>query len=56
VSTPIQALSWKAQLRLGQRSRQRSARGKPAHQVVGAIARALRACLGAMAQEVPLAP
>jgi transposase len=38
--TPIPALSWQAQVRLGQRSRRLIARGKHAHQVVVAIARA----------------
>ena len=56
VSKPIQDLSWKAQVRLCQRSRQLSARGKNAHQVVVAIARALSACRWAMAQEGPLTP
>jgi transposase len=56
VPKPIQELSWQAQGRLGQRDRQRSARGKNAHQVVVAIARKLRACMWAMAQEVPLTP
>ena len=56
VSKPIQDISWKAQIRLCKRYRQRSARGKHANQVVVAIARALRAFMGAMAQEVPLAP
>jgi len=56
VSKPIQAISWKAQIRLCKRYRQRSARGKNATQVVVAIARELRACMWAMAQEVPRAP
>ena len=51
VSKPIQASSWKAQRRLGTRSRPLSARGNKAHQVVVAIARELRAGLWAMAQE-----
>ena len=47
--TAIPAISWKAQVRLCQRYRQRMATGKHATQVVVAMARALRACLGAMA-------
>ena len=53
---PLQASRWKAQIRLCKRSRQRSARGKKAHQVVGAIARERRAFLWAMAQEGALTP
>jgi transposase len=56
VSTPIQESSGQAQLRLGKRSRQLSARGKKANQVVVAIARELRAFMWAIAQEVPLTP
>jgi transposase len=56
VSKPLQASSWKAQIRLCQRYRQRSARGNNATQVVVAIARELRACMWAMAQEVALTP
>jgi transposase len=56
VSTPIQDISWKAQIRLCKRYRQLSARGKKANQVVVAIARALRAFMRAIAQEVPLTP
>jgi transposase len=51
VSKPIHARRWQAQRRLGKRYRQRSARGTKAHPVVGAIARALRALMWAMAQE-----
>ena len=51
---PIQDVRWKAQVRLGTRSRQLSARGKNPHQVVVAMARELRAFLGAMAQQVPV--
>jgi hypothetical protein len=54
--TPIQAIRWHAHGRLGPRSRQRIARRKKAPQVVGALARARRALMGAMAQEVPLTP
>jgi transposase len=53
---PIQDMSWQAQGRLGQRSRQLSARGKNPNPVVVAIARERRAFLWAMAQAVPLAP
>ena len=56
VSKPIQDSSWKAQIRLCKRYRQLSARGENAPQVVVAIARELRACMWAMAQEVPLTP
>jgi hypothetical protein len=56
VPQPSQELCWKAQRRLGNRDRQLLARGKNAHQVVVAIARELRACLWAMAQEVSLTP
>jgi transposase len=54
VPKPIQAMRGKAQVRRCKRYRQLLARGKNAHQVVVAIARALRALMGAMAQEVPL--
>jgi transposase len=54
VPKPIQDISWKAQIRLCKRSRQGSARGKKANQVVGAIAQELSACMWAIAQEVPL--
>jgi transposase len=56
VSKPLQDSSWKAQIRLCKRSRQLSARGKNANQVVVAIARELRAFMWAMAQEVVLTP
>jgi transposase len=56
VPQPIQDLRWQAQVRLGKRSRQLSARGKNPHPVVVAIARARRAFLWALAQEVPLTP
>ena len=46
----IQAISWKAQVRLCTRYRQRMAKGKPAHQGVVAIARALRALMWAIAK------
>jgi transposase len=54
VPKPIQAISWKAQLRLCKRYRQLSARGKNTNQVVVAIARELSAFMWAIAQEVPL--
>src|SRR5262249_5647727 len=56
VSKPSQAIPWQAQIRLCKRSRQLSARGKHANQVVVAIARALSACMWAMAQEGALTP
>jgi transposase len=56
VAQPSQASSGQAPLRLGTRSRQRSARGKHAPQVVVASARERRAWRWAMAQEVPRAP
>ena len=56
MSKPIQDISWKAQIRLCKRYRQLSARGKNANQVGVAIARELRAVMGAMAQEVALTP
>jgi transposase len=52
---PIQDISWKAQVRLCNRYRKLSARGKHANQVVVAIARELIAFMWAIAQEVPLA-
>ena len=51
---PIQDVSGKAQVRLGTRYRQLSARGQNPNQVVGAIARELSAFLGAIAQQVPV--
>jgi transposase len=48
--TALQAIRGQAQGRLGTRDRPLLAQGKPAQQVVGAMARAWRACLGAMAQ------
>ena len=56
VPKSIQDSSWKAQVRLGKRDRQLSARGKNANQVGVASARARRACMWAMAQEVSLTP
>jgi transposase len=53
VSAEIQALSWKAQVRLCKRYRQLSARGKPVNQVVVAIAREMAAFAWAIAQLMP---
>jgi hypothetical protein len=49
---PIQDTSGKAQVRLCTRYRQLSARGKNPHHVVVAIARALIACMWAIAKQV----
>jgi hypothetical protein len=54
--TAIQAISWKAQVRLGTRYRHLMATGKHAHQVVVAIARALRAFMWAIAKQVAGSP
>jgi hypothetical protein len=54
--TAMQAIRWKAQVRLCKRDRQRMAKGKHAQQVVVAIARALRACMGAIATQVAGSP
>jgi transposase len=56
VPKAIQDMRWKAQGRLGKRSRQLIARGKNAHPGVVAIARERSAFMWAMAQEVPLTP
>jgi transposase len=53
---PIQAISWKAQVRRCQRDRRLIARRKHAHQVVVAIARELVAFMWAIAQQVPVTP
>ena len=50
---PIQEISWKAQVRLGKRSRRMVARGKNPNAVVTAIAREILAFLWAIAREVP---
>src|SRR5712691_10774480 len=50
--TAIQAISWKAQVRLCMRYRQLMAKGKNANQVVVAIARALSAFMWAIAKQV----
>ena len=52
----VQAIGWKAQVRLCQRYRQLTARGKHANQVVVAIAREMAAFAWAIARLVPLAP
>jgi len=52
----LQAISWKAQVRLCKRSRQLLATGKNAHQVVVAIARELSAFMWAIAKQVPVPP
>ena len=54
--TAIQAISWKAQVRLCKRYRQLMAKGKNANQVVVAIARDLRAFMWAIAKQVAGAP
>jgi transposase len=52
----IQAISWKAQVRLCTRYRQLMAKGKKAKQVVVAIARECRAVMGAIAKQVVVPP
>jgi transposase len=52
----IQAIGWKAQVRLCKRYRQLIARGKHANQVVVAIAREMAAFAWAIARLVPLTP
>src|SRR5262245_28855256 len=52
----IQAISWKAQVRLCTRYRQLMAKGKNAHQVVVAIARELSAFMWAIAKQVTVPP
>jgi len=54
--TVLQALSWKAQVRLCKRYRQLMAKGKNANQVVVASARELRAFLWAIAKQGPVPP
>jgi transposase len=54
--TALQAISWKAQVRLGKRSRQLMAKGKNANQVGVAIARELSAFMWAIAKQVAGAP
>ena len=55
VPAEIQAISWKAQVRLCKRYRQLSARGKHVNQVVVAIAREMVAFAWAIARRVPVA-
>jgi hypothetical protein len=52
----LQAISWKAHVRLCKRYRQLMATGKHAHQVVVAIARELVGFLWAIATQVPVPP
>jgi transposase len=52
----VQAIGWKAQVRLCKRYRRLIARGKHANQVVVAIAREMAAFAWAIARLVPLAP
>ena len=54
--TAIQAISWKAQVRLYKRYRPLMAKGKNAHQVVVAIARELSAFMWAIAKQIAGAP
>ena len=51
----VQAIGWKAQVRLCKRYRQLTARGKHVNQVVVAIAREMAAFAWAIARLVPLA-
>ena len=53
--TEVQAIGWKAQLRLCKRYRRLSARGKHVNQVVVAIAREMAAFAWAIARTVPVA-
>src|SRR5207247_7066068 len=54
--TAIQAISWKAQVRLCKRYRQLMATGKNANQAVVAIARELSAVMCASAQRLTVPP
>ena len=54
--TAIQAISWKAQVRLCKRYRHLMAKGKHANQVVVAIARELRAFMWAIAKHIAVTP
>jgi transposase len=56
VPAEIQAISWKAQVRLCRRYRQLSARGKHVNQVVVAVAREMVAFAWAIARLVPVVP
>jgi transposase len=51
----IQDISWKAQVRLCKRYRQRVARGNHANSVTVAIARELAGCMWAIAKQLPVA-
>jgi transposase len=51
----IQDISWKAQVRLCKRHRQRVARGQHANSVTVAMARELAGCLWAIAKQLPVA-
>jgi transposase len=53
---PIQAISWKVQVRLCKRFRRLLARGKHANQVGVAIARELVGFMGTIAQQVTVTP
>ena len=52
----LQAISWKAQVRLCKRYRQLMAQGKNANQVVVAMARELLGFMWAIAKQVPVPP
>ena len=52
----LQAIGWQAPVRLCTRYRPLMATGKKAHQVVVALARALRACMWAIAKQVVVTP
>ena len=52
----VQAIAWKAQVRLCKRYRQLSARGKHVNQVIVAVAREMAAFAWAIARTVPVAP
>lgn len=52
----IQAIGWKAQVRLCKRFRRMSSRGKHSNVTVTAIAREMLAFMWAIAREVPIAP
>jgi transposase len=52
---PIQAIAWKAQVRLCARYRRLTARGKHSNVVVTAVAREMLAFMWAIAKQVPLA-
>ena len=54
--TPLQDISWKAQVRLCKRYRRLLARGTHANQVVVAMARELVGFMWAIAKQVPVTP